>query len=162
MSEAKKSRWMTGLFLVFFLVCFYAKITGQGFFFGYRMSLVLSESMEPNIPVYSLLIEKKTNEVEVFQVGEIITFSRKNAEGKTYHVTHRIVEIEEGIRTKGDNNQKADSWILAPKEIESKVLFIFPYFLPMVGIFLGCLFFFFFFRKQTKSRSTNNVALKAE
>jgi signal peptidase len=76
---------------------------------GYRATVVTGGSMEPAIPLGSLIIAKRSTPDTLAQ-GDIISFRRV---GATTTVTHRIVAAREenGQRyfaTKGDANGTAD------------------------------------------------------
>ena len=74
-------------------------------FFGFRMFKVASGSMEPSIPVNSLILIRKTDS---YGKGDIITYK-----DYTNYTTHRIVEINENyIITKGDANNIEDKPII--------------------------------------------------
>lgn len=75
---------------------------------NYKIFSVMSGSMEPKLPVGSLILVKPTN---VYEKGDIITY--KSTQKKNDFTTHRIHEIKEenGIRsyvTKGDANNDPD------------------------------------------------------
>ena len=54
------------------------------------------------------------------RVGDVVVFQAP--EGGNRHVTHRVVSVDSrGVRTRGDNNNKTDSWILRPEEIACRV-----------------------------------------
>lgn len=83
--------------------------------------VVLSGSMEPVIPVGSVVIidQSKT----AVSAGDIAAFSRN---GQT--VTHRIIkETGEGFITKGDANQEEDTGVTVPENIIGTVVFCIPY-----------------------------------
>ena len=83
--------------------------------------VVLSGSMEPVIPVGSVVIidQSKT----AVSAGDIAAFSRN---GQT--VTHRIIKgTEDGFITKGDANQEKDTGVTAPENIIGTVVFCIPY-----------------------------------
>jgi len=53
------------------------------------------------------------------RVGDVVVFQAP--EGKQ-HVTHRVISVDSrGVRTRGDNNNNIDSWILQPEEITGRV-----------------------------------------
>jgi len=53
------------------------------------------------------------------RVGDVVVF--RAPEGKR-HVTHRVVSFDpQGVRTRGDNNNKTDSWILQTEKITGRV-----------------------------------------
>lgn len=93
-------------------------------------SIILTGSMEPEIePGDAVMIEKILKEEDIYdlQVGDVINFQRDD-----YTVTHRIAEIlydEDGnisFRTKGDNNDSADTQIVEPDDIKGIVTGLVP------------------------------------
>lgn len=75
---------------------------------GYDIYVVVSGSMEPNIPVRSIVLSKEI-EPSQLQTGDVIVFIDP-ARGTT-PITHRIVENDTAagtIRTKGDANEHED------------------------------------------------------
>ena len=55
------------------------------------------------------------------RVGDVVVFQAP--EGKR-HVTHRVVSLDaRGVRTRGDNNNNTDSWVLQTEEIKGRVDF---------------------------------------
>ena len=109
------------MIVVIVLVVYLAsqKFTGQiATLFGYSCVTVTTGSMEPTIEGGSLIILK---EIEEYKENDIITFRDGNR-----YVTHRIVEINEGmITTKGDANNACDT-PFDKSNIVGKVLFAFP------------------------------------
>lgn len=90
-------------------------------FFRFRFYVVLSGSMEPKLPVGSLVVAD-TERTDV-KIGEIVTFQKS---GRT--VTHRVTgRKEHGYQTKGDANQEADYDLLQPEQIVGTVVFCIPY-----------------------------------
>jgi signal peptidase I len=54
------------------------------------------------------------------RVGDVVVFQA--SEGGNRHVTHRVVSVDaRGVRTRGDNNNNTDSWILQTEEITGRV-----------------------------------------
>jgi len=94
----------------------------------YQVKVVLSGSMEPTIPVGSVVVIKSdTNYI----VGDVITFGPDTKE--QIPVTHRIVgeQIEDGktkFVTKGDANEGSDAGFIEQKAIIGKVKMHIPYF----------------------------------
>jgi signal peptidase len=77
---------------------------------GYAPLVVLSGSMEPALPVGSVVF---THQVPAASVapGQVITFERP---GPTHElITHRVVAVRDGaFRTKGDANAAIDPWTI--------------------------------------------------
>ena len=87
--------------------------------FGYKGYIVLTGSMQPNLNIGDLVIDKTVKEEEL-KVGDVITFTLKNS---NVTVTHRIVEIVEQdgkkyYKTKGDNNNTEDIDLISYENIE--------------------------------------------
>ena len=124
------------LFAIFMLVMvFLIFITAQSRFtgmepslFGNRLYVVDSGSMEPTMPVNSLIIvnEKSPDQINV---GDVLTYY--GADSKT-RVTHRVIEIgtnNDYFITQGDANNVEDAM---PVERES-VIGIVTVTIPLVG-----------------------------
>ncbi len=82
-----------------------AKTTGNPLptVFGWGSAVVLSGSMEPELPVGALLfIQREKN----YEIGEIVTYEDENGT----LVTHRLTALENGNAvTKGDANNVEDT-----------------------------------------------------
>lgn len=96
-------------------------------FFGYTPFVIVSGSMEPNIPVNDMIITKKIKSDDI-KVGDIISYKD---ETNDIVITHRVISIEEveGVKyfqTKGDNNKSADKNLVSYSQIEGKYLFKVP------------------------------------
>jgi signal peptidase I len=93
---------------------------------GYSVMRVATSSMEPNIPVNSLIVTRATNPRDL-QVDDIVTYGRAN----NTTLTHRIHEIVEdhtpgmrGFVLKGDALVAPDPEIAAGQNIIGRVIFI--------------------------------------
>ena len=95
------------------------------FLAGYRPLVVLSGSMEPSVPVGSLLIIN-TRDKDA-EAGDIVTYSVKSGSDELY-VTHRVIEVADdgGFLTKGDANETPDGYIGSDRVVGSFVFSI-PY-----------------------------------
>jgi signal peptidase len=94
---------------------------------------VYTGSMEPTIPVGSIVVIKPTD-LETLNIGDIICFKIESESATT--VTHRIFNItNEGFITKGDANEDPDQWIVKRENIVGKVIAIIPY-IGYVGYFV--------------------------
>ena len=77
--------------------------------FGWGSAVVLSGSMEPELPVGALLVIHREKS---YEVGEIITYEDEYGS----IVTHRLVSLENGqATTKGDANNTNDAPFAASK-----------------------------------------------
>ena len=97
----------------------------------FSLYMIISPSMEPNIKVYDVVLNKKVNDVKDLKVGDVITFKSTSNISKGLTVTHRINQIistDHGLNfiTKGDNNSQADSGIITEKELYGKVILKIP------------------------------------
>ena len=100
---------------------------------GANLLVVVSQSMEPTIPMGSIVVSypKAVDEIEV---GDVITFSVAELGGETVYVTHRVVEVIENstdvrYRTQGDGVNEPDMVLIAPDQIVGRMWFN----LPLVG-----------------------------
>lgn len=107
-------------------------ISGQSDFYGWRLLIVKSGSMEPTIKTGSLIFVRRETS---YQKGDIVTYGIPNKEDTL--VTHRIVEVEEGeqkkVRTKGDYNQVEDQ----NKSDYSMILGKYQFGVPYLGQLIG-------------------------
>lgn len=86
---------------------------------GIRSFVVLSGSMDPSLPLGSIVYTQKGN----YQVGDVISFSLRSVT-----VTHRIVAVQtEGkkqlYQTKGDANKGADNELVSESQIVGKQVY---------------------------------------
>ena len=96
-------------------------------FVGYDAFVVVSGSMEPAIPVGSLVFSKETDPAEL-QEGDIIVF-KTAARGDT-PITHRVVSNDTAAReiiTKGDANEHQDKSPVTYENVVGKVGMHIPY-----------------------------------
>jgi len=109
-------------------IIFYISLIALAFFiFGVRYYNVLSESMEPTIPVGSLIVVWPTS-FENLEDDDVITVRLNNT---GILLTHRAVEInheERTIITKGDNNPTRDPQPINADQLVGKVIFHIPVF----------------------------------
>jgi signal peptidase I len=96
---------------------------------GYKPIAVYSGSMEPTIPVGSLVVDRTITAQDV-RVGDVITFSDPSVRGRL--VTHRVIEIIQtprgaAYRTKGDANAERDPWTIRLTDQVGRVSFSVPF-----------------------------------
>ena len=92
-------------------------------FMGYEIYNVLSGSMEPAIPVGSIVYVKETDPAEIAE-NDVIAF---NSMGTV--VTHRVTRndvVEGEFVTKGDANEAEDLWTVDYDDLIGKVSFHAP------------------------------------
>lgn len=100
---------------------------------GIKSMAVLSGSMEPNIPVGSIVYVDEV-EPSTLQAGDVITYS---ISGSTM-VTHRVVEVDvenQSIITKGDANEVEDGSPVAFSQVVGKMKMHVPY-LGYISIYI--------------------------
>ena len=101
---------------------------------GIKTFVVISGSMEPAIPVGSMVYSKEVDP-KTLETGDVIVFYSSNdvqggaGAGDVIPVTHRVVlnDTTNGeITTKGDANEKNDISKVAYLNVEGKVIFHIP------------------------------------
>lgn len=108
------------IFVIIFIV--FSKMSGDvPSIFGYRMYIVVSPSMEPEIEVGDVLISKEYDGGEL-TVGDVVTYLGKEGDMSGKMITHEIIRIEgEDIITKGLANSSEDPPITR-EDIDSVML----------------------------------------
>lgn len=91
-------------------------------FMGYKMFIVLSSSMESEIKIGDLVIVKETDHKKIKE-NDIIAFRQEDIV-----ITHRVIEVnkQDGnviFKTKGDNNNTQDDFIVLSKDLEGILVF---------------------------------------
>lgn len=100
----------------------------NAYLMGYKPVFILTGSMEPTLRTNGVAIVHKATYDEV-EVGDIIMYEIEDK-----MITHRIVEkSEEGIITKGDNNNSRDSYLLTDENVKAKVVSIWNWTAKPVG-----------------------------
>ncbi|MBQ6501573.1 MAG: signal peptidase I [Mogibacterium sp.] len=110
-----------GIFMMLFVVAACLTIIGPKIA-GYDSHVVVSGSMEPTIPVGSIVYSKKEDPA-LLRVGDVIVFI--NESRGTTPITHRIVTNNPATRiitTKGDNNEKKDADVVTYDNVLGKVV----------------------------------------
>lgn len=106
-------------FFILFGIVVIALISSRFSFYGYHTYNVKTGSMEPVIPIGSLVLVHSG----AYAIGDIITFNRG-----PITVTHRIHAIKNGqFQTKGDANKIADPELVYRSDTIGKDLLIVPY-----------------------------------
>lgn len=91
---------------------------------GIKPFIVLSGSMEPNIHTGSICFIDTNFQYENIEKNDVIAFKAANG----VLVTHRVINIsEDGMETKGDNNEVSDGISTTKENFEGKNLFSIPY-----------------------------------
>jgi signal peptidase I len=115
------------IFFTLLPLAIFTFITAKFPLFGMQSFVVVSGSMEPTLPVGSVLY---TYAPDSFHVSDIITFKTAN----NIYVTHRIVEVVQdangvSYRTKGDANNAIDSDLVKSSQVVGAGIAL----LPIIG-----------------------------
>ncbi len=106
--------------------------------FGWRVDVVSSGSMEPELKAGSLVITRPVEPQEIV-VGDIIAFSPKGVTLGENGVIHRVIGIEEAsplhFKTKGDANDNPDPFMVPARNLAGRIWFKVHY----AGYFIGLL-----------------------
>jgi signal peptidase len=105
---------------------------------GANLLVVLSQSMEPNIPMGSIVVSQPVEAADEIGVGDVITFQASGPDGDPALITHRVVEIvDNGIgvhfRTQGDAVDDPDMFLVSSNNLVGRVWFS----LPLVGYLIA-------------------------
>lgn len=97
---------------------------------GYSVFRVLSGSMEPTIPVDSLVVVKRV-EAEKIKEDDVISFYSQDPSLGGFVNTHRVFSVENSqgnlsFTTKGDANHGPDRYGVASKDLIGKVVYVSP------------------------------------
>lgn len=109
---------------------------------NYSLFRVVTGSMEPEIPVGSLLVSRKVDIADV-EVGDIVNFRSKESGMFGVIITHRVIQIYEDLdgeiylETKGDANQYADAYFVDQNYLIGKTV----YYTKEGNLFAGILSF---------------------
>ena len=123
----------TFIIVLLILIIFLSALNHTIFLPNINIYSVQSGSMEPNIPLGSLVIVQKSDN---YEIGDVITV--KELSNPIISVTHRIVDINTdnsivSYVTKGDANDANDMDLRFPAEIIGKVIFQ----LPLLGYLIS-------------------------
>jgi signal peptidase I len=114
-------------YMVMVLLMVTAALTFLAPHFGWRVDVVLSGSMEPEIHAGGLVVTRPAA-AETIVPGDIITF---HAPVTRMLTTHRVVGVEPGpppsFHTRGDANEEADIVTVAAPDVVGEVCFDIPY-----------------------------------
>lgn len=92
-----------------------------------RFLTISGHSMEPVITKADVIAVTTQVDPDELEVGDIIVYNYDTGD-ETVSIAHRIVAIDEnGITTKGDSNDGADSHIVEPSDITGIFWFKIPY-----------------------------------
>lgn len=131
--------------LLVFVVCMQMYPEDTSKVVGYRFYTVLTNSMEPVIPTYSLVFSKMIDEDEEIKPNTIVTF-KANRFGEDILLTHyfRKTQEKDGVlyyRTQGATAPDYDNYETSRKDIIGTYVFHIPY-LGKIFLFLKSKFGF--------------------
>ena len=93
--------------------------------FAFKLAVIRSGSMEPAMPVGTLVVWHSVDPADI-EVGDVIAFSSSTDADVT--VSHRVVDVlDSGFRTKGDANTDVDLEVVSASDVVGKVDFDIPY-----------------------------------
>lgn len=121
---------ISGILLFFVINAKVAQKKGEEYKAPVSLYTIISPSMVPNLNVYDVTVDVKTDPNKL-KVGDIITFASSSEFLDGMIITHRIIGVirdENGLqfRTKGDANQSPDSSLVLENNIIGKSLFKIP------------------------------------
>ena len=92
---------------------------------------IISGSMEPNIRVYDVVIDKKVTDPSEIKVGDVITFTSPSSLTYGVTITHRVIAVDNNngvyrYRTQGDNNLVPDDTYVEFNNVLGKVVLKIP------------------------------------
>lgn len=96
------------------LITFVIVLLTSGVFKYYFLSIG-SGSMTPNINKGDVVIVEKLkeNELEKIEKGDVLVYQKENQV-----IVHRVTEVNDNtFKTKGDNNDEEDAWVVNKKDI---------------------------------------------
>lgn len=101
---------------------------------GANLLVVVSQSMEPAIPMGSIVVSRPQVNPDQISIGDVITFSVADLGGEAVFVTHRVVEVIRNdavvrYRTQGDGVNEPDMELVAPEQLIGRMWLS----LPLVG-----------------------------
>ena len=113
--------------------------------FGYSFFRVMTGSMEPEIPVNSMIVVEKVDSREL-EIGDVISFFSRDPSLYGEVNTHRILEIQEQdgelvFLTKGDANNVSDQYLTLEEDIIGRVVWVSLFIGKLVRLASNPLFF---------------------
>ncbi len=137
--KVKESRYTKKNLIMYSLITFalFVIVTLTSGYFKYYALTIGSGSMSPNIAKGDVVIVKKLQGTELYNIeeGDILVYNHDNK-----IIVHRVVKItntdgELSFKTKGDNNNTSDSWQVKEDEVIGIVKFKIKYIgMPTVAL----------------------------
>ncbi|MDH5634824.1 MAG: signal peptidase I [Candidatus Bathyarchaeota archaeon] len=133
LKRALKNEYVkSAIFLAIILGCIGAFWIGLRTYLSteYPLLAVASGSMIPTLNVGDLIVVQGglnvSNVIAEYESGDIVVFRKPSNPDEL--IVHRAVEkINGGLKTKGDNNNHPDYWIVTDDELVGKVVGNIPY-----------------------------------
>lgn len=106
-------------------VVFQVRTAGYVSVFGRSLFRVVTGSMEPTVPIGSLLLSRKTD-IDEIEVGDIICYRSEDDATNGWVITHRVVRVftkdgETCLETKGDANTSSDDGFVTRDNLIGRV-----------------------------------------
>lgn len=125
------------------VMMFYSRIKGEvPSFFGYSILRVSTGSMEPELMIGDVILDKNVSDIKSIEVDDVVTY-RGSGELSGMLVTHKVIKApylaDDGtyyLQTKGVANEIADDEISADK-VESVMICKIPYLDSLYNLFLS-------------------------
>ena len=122
--------------LVLIIVCALALLLAPRLL-GAKLLVVLSQSMEPTIPMGAVVISRPVPTSDI-KAGDVITFRSPDPTGGYAVITHRVVEVVGSglgvrFRTQGDAAEEPDVALVQPMHLIGRMWFR----LPLAGYLVG-------------------------
>ncbi len=121
-----------GSFLIYYFISIkvYEK-NGSSYKPAVMLYTIISQSMEPNLNVYDVAVDKSVRDFKEIKENDVITFISKSPISYNYIITHRVIDVYEteyglAFLTKGDNNKLADEALVYEDQILGKMIFKIP------------------------------------
>lgn len=94
---------------------------------GFSVFRVVTGSMEPTLPVNSLVVSRRTPIDDIAPDDIVVFYSPTGIVGRNRIVTHRVVSVLHqdgvtGLETRGDANPVADSYLVGEQSLIGKVV----------------------------------------
>ena len=104
---------------------------------GAKLLVVLSQSMEPTVPMGAIVISRPVSASEI-KIGDVITFRSPGPAGGSAIVTHRVVEVVGNglgvrFRTQGDATEEPDMELVQAIHLIGRMWFR----VPLAGYLVG-------------------------